>query len=373
MELLIQEVTKKSDIKNFVDFQFQLYNGNKYWVPPVKIDEQKILMPEHNPMFDFCDAKFWLAKRGKKIVGRIGAIINHKHNQKTGEKAGRFSRLEFIDDHQVCKMLLETAENWILDQGMDIIYGPLGFSNLDHQGMLIEGFDHLPSVASEYHQPYYKEHIEKLGYTKEIDWIEFRLTIGDIPEKALKLNELIKQRYGLRVLHFKKSGQLKPYAPQVFEVLNKAFSELFSVVEMNEKMVDYYTNRYFSLLNPHFVKAVLNKEDQMVGFIIGLPSLSEAMQKANGKLFPFGFFHIMKALKKPKVMDLLLTGIDPKMQGQGVSALLITELQKVMLDYGVQYTETTGIFETNQKAIQHWKNYEHIQHKRKRCFRKKLK
>ncbi len=374
MSIEIREVLTKADQKQFVQVQFDIYKGNKYWVPPIKADEVKALTPEGNPAFDFCKAKFWLAFKSGKCVGRIGAIINEKYIEKTGEKYGRFSRLEFIDDHDVVKALTQKAEEWIKEQGMKGIQGPLGFTNLDHQAMLIEGFDHLPSIASEYHHDYYKEHLEKLGYEKEIDWVEFRLTLDEtIPEKAVRLNKIIQERNGLTVRHFTKSSELEPYGEKIFEVLNDAFAELFSVIRFDKKMIDYYKNRYFKLLNPKFVKVVENKTSDVVAFIVGLPSLSRAMQKANGKLFPFGFWHIMQALKKPKEVDLLLTGITPDMQGSGVAAILITELQQVMLEHGVKHVETTGIFETNQKAIQNWKNYNHIQHKRKRCFKKDFK
>jgi hypothetical protein len=250
------------------------------------------------------------------------------------------------------------------------VHGPLGFTNLDHQAILIEGFDHLPSIASEYHLPYYKEHFEKAGYEKEMDWVEFRLKLEkEIPEKALKLNDMIQRRYNLNVVHFSSKEEMKAYANKIFDLLNTAFSELFSFVPMSPRLSQFYINKYFNILNPEFVK-VIEKEGEVIGFIVSLPSLSEAMQKAKGKLLPFGWWHLSKALKNPKVVDLLLTGIHPDWQAQGVSAILITELQKVMQKHGVEFVETTGMIETNEKAINHWKNYDHIQHKRKRCFRK---
>ncbi len=371
MSVIIKEVHNKADRKQFVQVQFDIYKNNKYWVPPIKADEVKALSPETNPAFNFCKAKFWLAYKNGKCVGRIGAIINEKYIEKTGEQYGRFSRLEFIDDHEVVKALIDIAESWVKDHGMKGIRGPLGFTNLDHQALLVEGFDQLPSIASEYHHAYYKAHLEKLGYEKAIDWIEFRLTLDEeIPAKAVRLNDIIQQRNGLSVVHFTKNSELAPYGEKIFAVLNDAFAELFSVIRFDEKMIEYYKNRYFKLLNPKFVKVVEDKDKNVVAFIVGLPSLSKAMQKANGKLFPFGFWHLMQALKKPKEVDLLLSGIVPHLQGSGVAAILITELQKVMIEHGVKYVETTGIFETNQKAIQNWKNYNHIQHKRKRCFKK---
>ncbi|MCC6685009.1 MAG: hypothetical protein IT247_08060 [Bacteroidia bacterium] len=372
MSITIKEALSEKELKAFVKLPFKIYRNNRYWVPHLISQEYNALIPERNPAFEFCHVKWWLAYKDGEVVGRLGGIINTLWNEKKNEKTARFTRFEVIDDIEVSRALLNTAENWARTNGMNRIQGPLGFTNLDHQGMLVEGFDHLPSVASVYHMPYYHKHVEQLGYTKEVDWVEFRLTTREIPEKALRLNELIKERFGLKLVSFTSYDELKKYAHGIFHLLNEAFAELFSVVPLNDHMRDYYVNKYMTFLNPRLVKVVLDKEEQMVGFIIGMPSLSEAMQKANGKLWPFGWWYLKKALQKPKVMDLILTGVHPKMQAQGVPAILITELQKSMLDMGIYYTETTGMFETNEKAIQVWKNYEHIQHKRKRCYIKAL-
>jgi len=369
MTISIIPVSNKKRLKDFVNFPYDLYKNSPNWVPPIKKDELKALMPEHNPCFEFCDVQLWLAKEGGKTVGRIGAIINNRYIEKTGEKIGRFTRLEFIDDRTVAKQLLDTAEEWAKSKGMIGMDGPLGFTNLDHQAMLVEGFEHLPSIGSEYHKEYYKEHIEACGYKKEIDWIEFRLTIPDtLLEKSLRVSELVMQRNQLKIINFKKTEELRKYGRQLFELMDISFGELFSYVPFTERMIDFYVDKYISILNPNFVKVIVDKDGKLVSFIVGLPSLSEAFQKAKGRLFPFGFLHILKAYKKPEVIDLLLTGIHPKAQGMGYAALLITELQKTAIANGVKFTETTGMLETNTKAIQTWKNFEHIQHKRKRCF-----
>jgi len=372
MAIEIKEISTPQDYKQFVNLQFSLYKNNKIWVPPIKKDEIKALQAEFNPAFRFCKSKFWLAFKDGKCVGRIGAIINKKYNEKISQKIGRFSRAEFINDDDVVKKLFHTAESWLKEQGMTAIEGPLGFTNLDHQGMLVEGFDHLPSAASEYHLPYYKEQLVKLGYEKKIDWIEFRLYLEGMPEKAKRGAEIVKKRSNLTVKSFSKNSELQPYSVQLFEILNEAFKDLHSVVKLDKEMINYYVKRYLMLLNPEFVKLVFDEEENLIAFIIGLPSLSEGLQKANGSLFPFGWYHINKALKHPKVIDLMLTGILPKYQAKGVTAVLFYELHKVMEKYGVTEMETTGIFETNQKVIQNWKNYKHIQHKRKRCWTKQL-
>ena len=370
MSIEINEVKTKSDAKQFVNLPFSIYKGNKFWVPPLKAGELKSLFPETNPAFDFCKAKFWLAFKDGKCVGRIGCIINEEYNKKTSEKMARFSRLEFFDNADVVSKLISTAEAWAKQQGMIGIHGPLGFANLDTQGMLVEGFDHLQSIGSVYHHAYYHPHLEKLGYSKENDWVEFRLTVGEAAfEKANRGAALIQKRYGIEVLHFTKMAELLPHSDTIFNILNDAFSELPYVVAFTPRMMAFYKEKYIKLLNTEFVKMVKHK-GELVGFIIGLPSLSEAMQRANGSLFPFGFLPVMKALKGKDVMDQMLTGVKKESQSTGAGVILMSEIQKVMIAKGMKFIETTGIFETNQNAISNWKNYEHIQHKRKRTYRK---
>ncbi|MCD4791227.1 MAG: hypothetical protein K8R37_14635 [Bacteroidales bacterium] len=370
--LQIKEVVTLKDIKHFVDFPYKLYKGDPFWIPPIKNDEIKQLKPDTNPAFKFCDTKLWTAWKDGKCAGRISAIINHNYNEKTGEKKGRFSRVEFIDDNEVLCKLFEVAENWLKEKGMKTVHGPLGFTNLDNQGLLIDGFDYLPSIGSVYHKAYYYKYIEELGYTKENDWIEFRLTLGEkAHNKAIRGANLIKKRYGFEVIKFSSTAELREYVRPMFEILNKAFQELPYVTPFNDEMIDLYANKYFKVINPKYVR-IIKKEDKIIAFLIGVPSLSEAMQKANGKLFPLGFFYIMQAMKHPKVIDLLLTGVIPEYQSAGAAVILFAEIQEEMMKQGIDQMETTGIFETNHNVISNWKNYDHIQHKRRRCFVKEL-
>ena len=367
----IREVVSDKNIKQFVDFPYKLYKNNPYWVPPLKKEETKQLKPNENPAFDFCDAKFWLAFKQGKVVGRIAAIINHDYNKIIGRKMGRISRLEFIDDPEVSEKLLQTAENFLREKGMEAVHGPLGFTNLDNQGLLIDGFDYIPSIASVMHFPYYQKHIEQRGYKKENDWVEFRLKIEEVPEKATRLANIIAKRNNLELISFKEKSELKIYLKEIFELLNDAFEELPYVAPFSGKMIEYSAKKYLDVLQPKYI-FVIKKEGKIIAFIVGMPSLSKAMRKAKGKLFPFGFIHIMKALKNPGVMDLLLTGVDPQYQKLGLPAILISELQKQMIANGVEYVETTGMFESNTKGITTWKNYDHVQHKRRRCYIKEL-
>lgn len=367
----IRVVETLKDRRHFVNLPYRLYKGNDMWVPPIKSDEIKALQPETNPAFGFCDARFWTAWKDGRCVGRIGAIINKIYNEKIQRRMGRFSRVEFENDPEVSAMLFQTAEKWLKDNGMDHVHGPLGFTNVDNQGLLIEGFEYLPSQASVMHFPYYREHIEALGYAKEADWVEFRLKIDEVPEKATRLADIIIARNNLEVVHMKDRKQIEHYFMQLFQLLNLAFRDLPYVAPFDEKMINSLKKKYMPVLQPKYSTVIL-KEGRMIGFIVGLPSLSKALQKAKGHLFPFGFIHIKRALKHPEVADLLLTGVDPQYQKLGLPAILISELQKTLIENGIKYVETTGMFETNLDGATHWKNYDHIKHKRRRCFVKAL-
>lgn len=373
MSIVIKEVNDKKTLNDFVNLPYSLYKNEANWVPPMKKEELHALIAEKNPAFEFSKVKLWVAYQNNKCVGRIGGIINSLWIEKKGENIGRFTRPEFIDDAEVSRLLFQTAEQWLKEEGMVEAQGPLGFSNLDHQGCLIEGHDWLPSVASDYHMAYYQDHYNALGYEKEIDWLEFRLTFPDeLPEKSFKVANMLIKRYGFQPQNFTSSKELEPYKEKIFNLFNKAFAELFGTFKLPEKMIQFYINKYFPILNPRYVKIILDKEDELAGFIIALPSLSKAMQKAKGKIFPFGWWHIMQALKKPKEMDLLLTGVKPELQKQGVVSLLMNDLWKTANEDGVKKVETTGMLENNHIAIQMWKSFDHIQHKRKRCYKKAL-
>lgn len=369
----IKQVKTNKEFKSFVKLPFEIYKDNKFWVPYIIKDELKSLRPKTNPAFENCEAEFWLAYKDNKLVGRIGAIINHSYNQKVEEKIGRFTRLEFFDDEEVSRGLISTAEEWLKSRGMTRVLGPLGFNNLDNQGLLVEGFDYIAAMGSVYHLPYYHKHIEKLGYSKEIDWIEFRFKYDDIPEKGLRLKDVIEKRFNVKVLNLKTRKDIEPYIIKLFNLVNDSFVDLPFVSRFSDKLISFYSKKYLTIIQPRFVKIVVNEQDDIVGFIISIPSISKAMQKANGKMFPFGFIHILKALRKPVEFELLLAGINPKMQGMGIPALIMTSLQtEYMKHQKPGWVETTGNFETNHKAYEHWKNYDFIQHKRKRCYQKSL-
>lgn len=368
MEII--EVNSQALRKEFALLPFRLYQGNPYWVPPLIKSEIENINPAVNPFFRFCDAKFWIIQKDGLTVGRIGAIIHYAYIEKTQEKYGRFTRAEFVDDPAVVDALFNTAETWIKSKGMLGVMGPLGFSNLDTQAMLVEGFDQLASAASVYHLPYYKDHMERMGYQKKTDWIEFQLRLtSEVPEKAVRLAEVIEQRYQLNVIRMKSKRIMRKYGREIFQLLNKSFYELFSFAPLEDKMIDQVLEDYLPIINPKYVHIVTDKEhNKMVGFIVPVPSLSKSLQVARGKMGLRALFSVMRSRKKNDTVDLYLTGIDPEYQSKGVSSLLIVKAQEVMIRNKISKVETTGILEDNFKAIQHWKNYEHVQNKRKRCF-----
>ncbi len=372
MSIEVKEVISERDIKAFVMFPFKHYKGNTYWVPPLIKSELASLKPSSNPAFSYCEVKMWLAYADGKIAGRIAAIINHDYNRKTGISYGRISRMEFTDDERVSTVLFNTACEWLKSEGMSTVHGPLGFSNLDVQGLLIEGHNYLPSLGSVYHYPYYQKHWENYGFEKEADWVEFRIQVEEIPEKAKRVTALVKERYKLRTVRFKSRKELKEYGRRIFKVFNESFAELPYVTHMNEEMTDFYIKKYLSSLHPAYSFAIEDSDGRLLAFAICSPNISEALQKAGGKLFPFGLLHILKAMKKGETSDLLLLGVIPEYQRLGLTAIFMQEAHSHLLNNGKKHLETTGIFETNLKAIEHWKNYKNIQHKRRRCFRKVL-
>jgi len=374
MPVQIKEVTTKADLKRFVEFPFSIYKDNQNWIPPLLLDEYHTLRKEKNPAFEYCDAKYWLAYKDGQLAGRIAGIVNHRYIEKWGNKYARFGWVDFIDDAEVVKALFSTAEGWAKEQGMAGIHGPLGFTDMDHEGMLVEGFDELGTLAAIYNHPYYPRHLEKLGYIKDVDWVEFEVKVPkEIPEKADRISKIVMQKAGVKVLNAKKAKDLLPYAHEMFEVLNSAFADIYSFVPLNEKQIKMYIKQYFSFILPDYTKILLDSNDKVAGFVIGMPSLSRALQKAKGRLFPLGFIHILKAIKKEnKYIDLYLGAIRPDLQGKGADALLMTEMSRSAIKNGVISAETNIELEENVRVQSHWKYFDSRQHKRRRCYIKTL-
>ena len=373
MSLILKEVTSRSDIKNFIDYQYSLYADNKYFIPPLRTDELKTLDKNTNPAFDFCKSKYWMVYSNDRPVGRIAGIINSRFNEKFNKKEARFGWIDFEDDPEVASLLLKTAENWAVEEGMESIHGPLGFTDIDGEGMLIEGYDEESTLGSIYNFQYYRDHIEKLGYTKDTDWIEFRVNIvSSTPEKIERIAQIALQRNKLHVPVFKKAKELLPYARDIFYLINETYKDLYGFVELTDRQIDSYVKQYFSFIRPEYLPIVLDENNKLAAFGITMPSLNKALKKINGKLFPFGFLHILREMKKSNSLDLYLTAVRTDLQNKGVNALLIDQINKVCIKNGIKYVETNRELETNEKVQAQWKLYNARQHKRRRCYKKQL-
>lgn len=374
MSISLKEVTTAKELKLFVDFQFQIYCDNNYWVPPLKKEKLFLLNRDKNPAFDFCEAKYWLVYKDENIVGRIAGIINYKFNKKFNKKIMRFGWIDFIDDAEVCSSLLAAVETWAKEKGMNEIHGPLGFTDMDGEGTLIEGFEELSLLGAIYNFPYYPKLIEQNGYIKDIDWVEFQVTMTSdpVPEKISRISEIALKRNKLNVLRVKKSKELLPYAREMFYLINNAYKDLYGFVELSDKQIDMYVKQYFGFIKPEYLPVVLNEKNEMVAFGITMPSLSKAFRKANGKLFPFGFIHILKAMKNNPGLDLYLTAVRPDMQDKGVNAVLMNEINKLIIDKKITTVETNRELEDNSKVQAQWRFFKNRQHKRRRCYKKEI-
>ncbi len=374
MGIHLKEVTTHKELKDFVNFQYELYKNNQFWVPPLKKEELFSLQHDKNPAFDFCESKYWLAYKNDKIVGRVAGIINHKFNKKFDKKIMRFGWIDFIEDDEVVNTLLHSVEEWAKEKGLLEIHGPLGFTDMDGEGTLIEGFNELSTLGAIYNYEYYSSLIENNGYTKDIDWIEYEVTMTSdpVPEKISRISEIALKRNKLHVLKVKKSKDLLPYAREMFYLINQSYQELYGFVELSDRQIDMYVKQYFGFIKPEYVPVVLNEKKEMVAFGITMPSLSKAFQKAKGRLFPFGFIHILKAMKNNPGLDLYLTAVRPDMQDKGVNAILMNEINKLIINNKITKVETNRELESNSKVQAQWRFFENRQHKRRRCYKKEI-
>lgn len=371
--IIVNEVLTKSDFKKFVTFPFQLYKNSEYWAPPIINEELASMDRTKNPVFKNADAWYFLAYKDGKIVGRIAAIINWVEVNEQKKKKIRFGWFDTIDDIEVTKALLNKVSAIGRENNLASIEGPVGFSNMDKAGMLIEGFEEINTMITWYNYPYYKEHFEQLGYEKAAEWVEYKLKIADkSPEKVAKFSKIILKRYNLNLIRFKSSKEIIPYVDEMFDLLNKTYSSLQTYVPIQQYQIDHYKEKYFRYINPEFINCVSDDTGKLVAFAITMPSFSKALQKVNGKLFPFGFIHILRARKKNDVASFYLIGIDPEYQNKGVTAIIFHEMQRVFNKYGIPTVETNPELEENTAIQKLWGNYEHRLHKRRRTYRKSI-
>lgn len=367
----IKEVTTKREFKSFVQFPYNLYDMHPYWVPPIRIDEKNTFNIRKNPNLKYADYVLFLAYKNKKVVGRIVGIINHKYIEKWGDYTARFGWFDFIDDLEVVKALLNQVEQWAREKKMTALVGPMGFTDLDKEGMLVEGFDVLGSMPMLYNYEYYPRLLESCGYNKDVDWLEYKIAIPqEIPEKVRRIKELTLSKLGLKVLEYKNSKELMPYAKGLFELINIAYSHLYGTVDLSDDQIKNYTEQYISYCDPRWTIVILDKEDKLAGFGIAMPSFSKALQKNRGKLFPFGVFSLLKAMKKVETLDLYLIGVRPELKGLGLPAILLAEGTQNAINHGIQYVNSTGMLESNHDVQNIWKNFVFEQHKRRRVYKK---
>lgn len=373
MSIAIKPVETRRDLKRFVEYPFGLYRKHPHWVPPLILDELHTLSPNKNPAFDYCQARYWMAYRDGRPAGRIAGIVNRRYIEIWGKRLARFGWVDFDDDPEVAEALFGAAEAWAREQGMEGIHGPLGFTDMDHEGMLVEGFDELGTLAAIYNHPYYPRMVEALGYAKDVDWVEFEVRVPErLPEKAERVERIVMQKTGVRVLEAKKAKDMLPYAHEMFEVLNSAFAGIYAFVPLDEKQIKMYIKQYFSFIMPDYTKILLDANDRVAGFVIGMPSLSRALQRSRGRLLPFGFIHLLRAVsRRNKRIDLYLGAVRPDLQGRGADALLMTEMARSAIRNGIVSAETNIELETNLRVQSHWKYFESRQHKRRRCYIKR--
>ncbi len=364
-------------MEKFIRFNYRLYKDNAFSVPDLFDDMLNTFNKKKNAAFEFCEADYFMAYKDDKLVGRVAAIINTKANEKWNKKEVRFGWIDFIDDLEVSDALLKAVEEWGKARGMEYIQGPLGFTDFDAEGMLIEGFDQLSTMATIYNYPYYPEHMTKLGYEKDADWVEYKIYIPEaVPEKHQRISELIQRKYNLKIKKYTSSKKIaKDYGQKIFELMNEAYSPLYGYSALSQRQIDQYVKMYLPILDLRMVTLITDANDELVCVGVSMPSLSRALQKANGRLLPFGWYHLLKALfmkHRAPMLDLLLVAVKPEYQNKGVNALLFSDLIPTYRKLGFIFAESNPELELNGKVQAQWDYFKTEQHKRRRAFIKKI-
>lgn len=368
----------RENLKKFVRFKIKLYKGNKYAVPALVLDEVATLNPSVNPAFEFCEAQCFLAYDGRRIVGRICAIINRRANHAWNKREARFGFFDFVDDVNVAGALLEAAESWARERGMTAIHGPLGFTDMDEEGILVEGFDQLSTMATLYNFPYYGGIMEQLGYRKDADWVEFKIDVPypNMSDRILKIADLVAAKCDLHMVLCKNGNEMirKGWGTKIFELINVAYAPLYGFSPLTQRQIDHYVKLYLPIVRMDIIAMIADSDNNLVGFGIALPSLSKALQKARGRMLPFGWFYMLRALKRRKVevADLMLTAVHPDLQNKGVTAMILKHIIEGMQKMGVRYSESNPELECNEKMRGQWDEFNTVQHKRRRAYIKEL-
>ncbi len=372
--LEIKEVRTRKEQRIFAAFGVKMYEKVPQAIPELISDEINNFKPKKNPAYAYCRTKQFLAYKDGSCVGRIAAIINDASNDKWNTRRIRFTRVDFIDDPEVSKALFGAVEGWGRAEGLTQIHGPIGFCDMDQEGMLIEGFEEAGMFITIYNHPYYKEHLEALGFTKDIDWVEYQIKIPEkVDEKLNRLSEAVLRKYKVRLIEPKTRKEIKPYIGDILKLYNISYSELYGTVELNDAQIKKYYDEFILLINPEYVKLLLNEENQMIGFGLAMPSLNQAVKKNNGRLFPFGWYSLLRApYRKTELLDLYLIGVLPQMQNKGLTAVLMNSMAASARKNGIKFAETGPELETNHQVQALWKHYDARQHKRRRCWVKEI-
>ncbi len=374
MKFIIKEVCNHVELKQFVMFPSMLYKGNKYFVPPLISSELATLSKSKNAVFDFCESKYWLAyNENCEIVGRIAGIINHKYNRKTGKNFVRFGWLDFINNTEVLKLLFEAVEEWAKSNSGEYIHGPLGFTSFDASGVLTEGFNETPTSFAQYNYSYYSQLIEKLGFEKDAEWVEYNINVPfKVPEKFVKGTELIKERYGLKSAEIKKKKDILKYADAIFNLINNEYADLYAFTEFTTSQVEVLKKQFLPLIPLKYISVILNSKNEVIAFGAAIPSLSKALQKSKGRLFPFGYFYINNALRKNNTVDLLLIAIRKDFRKKGVNSIITNEIMSSFIKNEITNVESTRELHNNYSINNLWNKFDSRQHKRSLSYIKKL-
>lgn len=370
MQVVVKEVKTKKELKAFVHFPNELYQHNPFYVPQIESMDRDTLMPSRNHAFEVCEGKYWLAYDAHgKVVGRVAGIVNHRYNEKVGEKICRFGWIDFVDDHAVSKALMDAVVRYAQEMGMNKLSGPTGFLEFDAAGVLVEGFDQLPTAYGKYNAPYYEAHLLALGFQKEIDFVEFRILVPEvIPDRYGRAAKLVSEKYGLRQAPLHNHRDIERYLDGLFRCMNAAYSRLHGFSELTEGQCEDLKKQFLSNVSVDYLSIILDQDDKVVAFGVALPSLARAMQKAKGSLFPFGFVHILKALKTNDTIDLLLIAIDEQYQNKGVNAMIFDKFAQGIVKNGVKYIESTRELEDNTSVQNLWRYLEHNLTKKARVY-----
>jgi hypothetical protein len=369
----VQEVHSSADLKKFVAFPETLYRHHPYYVPKLVSDELNTLRRDRNPAFDHCQARYWLAYRNGTPVGRIAGIVNERYIETWKKQRARFGWIDFIDDPEVSAALVGSVEQWARDLRLEGVHGPLGFCDLDREGMLVDGFDETDLMITNYNFPYYPVHLERLGYAKEVDWVEFEFAVPAVaPDTVQRIARVVLDRSKLRLVAARRKKDIWPYIPGCFRLVNDTFQALYSVVLLSDRQIAYWAKVFETVLNPQYVKIILDANNQVAAFGAAMPSLSKALQSCRGRLFPFGFLTLLRALRRNDRLDLLLTAVRPDLQNKGINAVLINEMWKSAIPNGIKLVETGPELEENERVQSQWKHFDVRQHRRRRCFYKAL-